>query len=362
MTLDGRSAIAASLDRRRGASARRGDALDRARSRGANAARHRPPPRSDGQPADVAGVRACPLRARRERADPAAAASRSCRRDDGRARAARGPTSCARTASASSRPPPRSANEIVLVGHSLGGALACISRTATRESFARSPIAPFLGHQAASARLACVRAASARAHAERFLWWDPIDRGRSAPKHGYPRYTTRALRGRARARRRAARRRAWRAAARRARRDRAQRRRDVGEQWRDRRSHRALARRRRRRTSHVHRLVGLGPSHDIVEPERHARPAARFLPHLHALLDAIPRTTTLATRSLRCERVDRDVEVDDVADDGFRVGHAVIGAPEAAHRFVVHAALTVAFALLVVARPRGSSSRARRAA
>ena len=38
----------------------------------------------------------------------------------------------------------------------------------------------------------------------------------------------------------------------------------------------------------VHRLVGLEPSHDVVEPERRRAPALRFLPHLHALLDAPP--------------------------------------------------------------------------
>ena len=38
----------------------------------------------------------------------------------------------------------------------------------------------------------------------------------------------------------------------------------------------------------LHRLVGLRPSHDIVEPERRQAPAARFLPMLHAILDDQP--------------------------------------------------------------------------
>jgi hypothetical protein len=48
----------------------------------------------------------------------------------------------------------------------------------------------------------------------------------------------------------------------------------------------------------IYRLVGAGPSHDIVEPERPHSPAARFLPLLHALLDAPPSEadTTLDAR------------------------------------------------------------------
>ena len=41
----------------------------------------------------------------------------------------------------------------------------------------------------------------------------------------------------------------------------------------------------------VHTLVGLGRSHDVIEPERRRPPAARFLPVLHALLDAPPPET-----------------------------------------------------------------------
>ncbi|MDB5072540.1 MAG: hypothetical protein JWM87_3651, partial [Candidatus Eremiobacteraeota bacterium] len=39
----------------------------------------------------------------------------------------------------------------------------------------------------------------------------------------------------------------------------------------------------------MHNLVGLGPSHDVIEPERRRAPAQRFLPLLHEILDAPPR-------------------------------------------------------------------------
>jgi hypothetical protein len=41
----------------------------------------------------------------------------------------------------------------------------------------------------------------------------------------------------------------------------------------------------------VHTVVGLGRSHDLIEPERRRAPAARFLPALHALLDEPPPET-----------------------------------------------------------------------
>jgi hypothetical protein len=120
-----------------------------------------------------------------------------------------------------------------------------------------------------------------------FLYWDPIDRGRSDPPHGYPRYTTRSLdaglaladvlRDEAAAAPPCAAhveilRNAGECSVNNATID------DLVARWR-------IAGATRVR---LHRVEGLGRSHDIIEPERRAAPATRFLPRLHALLDAPP--------------------------------------------------------------------------
>jgi alpha-beta hydrolase superfamily lysophospholipase len=177
--------------------------------------------------------------------------------------------------------------EVVLVGHSMGGALALHLAHGDGRVFRAIAIAPFLG----IAQLPHDWNAFARRLLERvpnrFLYWDPVDRGRNMPKHGYPRYTTRslaagltlgdALRADARAGGpRAAHVEIVRNAAESSVNNRAID--DLVLRW------RAAGGARVR----VHRLVGLGPSHDVIEPERPRAPALRFLPHLHALLDAPP--------------------------------------------------------------------------
>ncbi len=187
-------------------------------------------------------------------------------------------------------------DEIVIVGHSLGGALALhLAHEDARVSRAIA-IAPFLGIGMVPhdwGRLA----SRLLTHAPNmFLYWDPIDRGRSLPKHGYPRYTTRALA-------------AILALADALRADAAHGPpraphveivRNVSESAVNNRAIDELVRLWRAAGGahvRVHRLVGLGPSHDIIEPERPRAPARRFLPHLHALLDAAPPDRDLVLRA-----------------------------------------------------------------
>jgi pimeloyl-ACP methyl ester carboxylesterase len=175
--------------------------------------------------------------------------------------------------------------QIVLVGHSLGGALALHLAHRDARVDRAIAVAPFLGIKRlprdwhAFARTLLERAPN------RFLYWNPIEKGRGVPEHGYHRYTTRSLAaGLALA--------------------------DALRE--DARSGPPHARhveivRNAAETSvnnkaiddlvalwraagganvRVHQLVGLGPSHDVVEPERRHAPAARFLPLLHELLDS----------------------------------------------------------------------------
>ncbi|HYZ15076.1 MAG TPA: alpha/beta fold hydrolase [Candidatus Acidoferrum sp.] len=178
-------------------------------------------------------------------------------------------------------------DEVVLVGHSLGGALVLHLAHGDARVFRAIAVAPFLG----IAQLPHNWNALARALLERvpnrFLYWDPIDRGRNLPKHGYARYTTRslaagltlgdALRDDARAGPPRAKH--------------VEIVRNAAESSVSNRAIDDLVMRWRAAGGNavrVHRLVGLGPSHDVIEPERPRAPALRFLPHLHALLDASP--------------------------------------------------------------------------
>ncbi len=82
---------------------------------------------------------------------------------------------------------------IVIGGHSLGGTLA-IHAAATLAGIERIvAIAPFLGisrvpHELHPALLPIVRRLP-----NAFLWWDPLERDRQLPDHGYPRYPLHAL-------------------------------------------------------------------------------------------------------------------------------------------------------------------------
>ena len=177
--------------------------------------------------------------------------------------------------------------EITVVGHSLGGALALHLAHNDPRIFRAIAVAPFLGIKRLPHDWHVLVRAFLERTPNRFLYWDPIDQGRSLPQHGYPRYTTRSLAaGLALAD-------ALRADARsgppRARHIEIVR--NMGEVSVNNRTIDDLVRRWRAvGGSHVrlHKLVGLGLTHDIIEPERPRAPALRFLPLLHALLDASP--------------------------------------------------------------------------
>jgi pimeloyl-ACP methyl ester carboxylesterase len=177
--------------------------------------------------------------------------------------------------------------EVVLVGHSLGGALALHLAHGDARVFRAIAIAPFLGIAQLPHHWNGLASRLLERVPNRFLYWDPVDRGRNLPKHGYARYTTRSLAAglmlgdalRADARIGGPRAKHVEIV------------RNAAESSVSNRAIDDLVLRWRAAGGggvRVHRLVGLGPSHDVVEPERPRAPALRFLPHLHALLDAPP--------------------------------------------------------------------------
>lgn len=177
---------------------------------------------------------------------------------------------------------------VTLVGHSLGAALALHLAQHDARVDRVVAVAPFLGIVRVPHDWNAWTRKLLERLPNRFLYWNPIDKGRGMPEHGYHRYTTRSLAaalGLAHALRRDAR--AGAPAARHI-----EIVRNAGEtsvnngaiddlvaRW------RAAGGERVR----VHHLVGVGLSHDVIEPERRHAPAARFLPMLHAILDAAPR-------------------------------------------------------------------------
>ena len=179
------------------------------------------------------------------------------------------------------------ANEIVLVGFSMGGVLALHLAQRDRRVTRAIAIAPLLGIRPfPSAGLGALRRLLTRLP-RRFFWWNPFDRGRTDPLHGYPRYPTDALNAGLGV---------------------------AGELFADARLappaagdvdlirnagetgvnngaiDRLVTRWRAAGATNVRvlHLRGAGISHDVIEPELRGGPAPRFLPHLHALLDGGP--------------------------------------------------------------------------
>ncbi len=82
---------------------------------------------------------------------------------------------------------------IEVLGHSLGGLMACYLAHQRPEVFRAIPLAPFLGilpipHEAHEPFYAAIRKLP-----NRFMWWNPIAKEKQVPTHGYPRYPTHAI-------------------------------------------------------------------------------------------------------------------------------------------------------------------------
>jgi pimeloyl-ACP methyl ester carboxylesterase len=171
--------------------------------------------------------------------------------------------------------------EVTIAGHSLGGTLA-LDAASREDHIARAvAVAPFLGiahvpHEAHPVLLGALALVP-----NRYLWWDPVLRDRLEPAHGYPRYPLAALR-------------AGITIADRARDDahRPPRARAIDIVLNDKetavnnRTAERLAEdwRRAGASIAVHRLHGLGWSHDIVEPAR--EPAQLALNMLISILES----------------------------------------------------------------------------
>ncbi len=159
----------------------------------------------------------------------------------------------------------REVREVVIGGHSIGGTLA-IHAAATLPAVDRIvAIAPFLGIASLPHELHPTLIPLIEKMPNLFLWWDPVERERQLPAHGYPRYPLHALAVGLRI-----------ADAVYADADRTPRARvidlviNAGESSVNNRAVLRLAKRWRAASGAVavHRLDGLPPSHDIIEPLR----------------------------------------------------------------------------------------------
>ena len=82
---------------------------------------------------------------------------------------------------------------IVVGGHSLGGTLAIHAAAALPQVDAVVAVAPFLGIAGVPQEAHALLTPLIRTLPNIFLWWDPIARERQEPEHGYPRYPLHAL-------------------------------------------------------------------------------------------------------------------------------------------------------------------------
>ncbi len=82
---------------------------------------------------------------------------------------------------------------VTVVGHSLGATLA-IGIAMREPAVARIvPVAPFMGIASVPMELHPLLIGAMESVPDVFLWWDPVRRERLQPAHGYPRYPLRAL-------------------------------------------------------------------------------------------------------------------------------------------------------------------------
>jgi len=83
--------------------------------------------------------------------------------------------------------------DVTIAGHSLGATLA-LDAASREASIARVvAVAPFLGIAYVPHELHPVLLGTLALAPQHFLWWDPLLRDRLEPKHGYPRYPLAAL-------------------------------------------------------------------------------------------------------------------------------------------------------------------------
>jgi pimeloyl-ACP methyl ester carboxylesterase len=82
---------------------------------------------------------------------------------------------------------------VIIGGHSLGGTLAIHAAATIPQVDRIVAIAPFLGIAGLPHELHRGLVPLMFALPNRFLWWDPVDRERQQPAHGYPRYPLHAL-------------------------------------------------------------------------------------------------------------------------------------------------------------------------
>jgi alpha-beta hydrolase superfamily lysophospholipase len=181
--------------------------------------------------------------------------------------------------------------EMTIAGHSLGATLALDAATYGPATTRVVAVAPFLGIAGVPHELHPPLLWALGLVSHIFLWWDPVRRERLEPLHGYPRYPLVALRAGIAIADRA------RSDARRLPRVRAI---DIvinaGETSVNNRTAQRLADdwRAAGASIAVHRLSGLGRSHDIIEP---ARPPAQLA--LATLLDIIDSDHMPADRTYR---------------------------------------------------------------
>jgi pimeloyl-ACP methyl ester carboxylesterase len=81
---------------------------------------------------------------------------------------------------------------VIVAGFSLGGLLTAWLAQHHHVDHAVA-IAPFLGVSCVPRQTTAAFAAALRALPNLFLWWDPVQRERLMPDHGYPRYPTHAI-------------------------------------------------------------------------------------------------------------------------------------------------------------------------
>ena len=83
--------------------------------------------------------------------------------------------------------------EITIVGHSLGATLAIDAALHAPAVTRVVPVAPFLGIANVPHEIHPLLVTAMQSVPDLFLWWDPVLRERLQPAHGYPRYPLRAL-------------------------------------------------------------------------------------------------------------------------------------------------------------------------